>query len=125
MAFSLFTFIVWKTFFFMLFNPYFFIFQIYLHIYLFLLNIYELLVIFQPHNLKGNNDRLIHVILSYKLFHHFHDNGCNSITMFLDCALNYAFNSFLHFCYLMTLLRYLGAGAGAGTGAGAGAGAGK
>ena len=64
------------------------------------------------------------MILSYKLFHHFHDNGCISITMFLDCALNYGFHFFFQFCCLMTPLRYLGVGSGAGAGAGARVGAG-
>ena len=46
MAFSLFTFIVWKTFF-MLFSPYFlFFFKSHLHTYFFLLNIAVLLVVF-------------------------------------------------------------------------------
>ena len=69
LAFSLFTFIVWKTFF-MLFSNNFFIVQIYLH------NSFSsqhqcIASNCQPHNLKGINDRLIHMLLSYKLFHNF------------------------------------------------------
>ena len=41
---------------------------------------------FQHHNLKGINDRLIHMLLVYSLIHNFHENGFISITMFLDCA---------------------------------------
>ena len=56
LAFSLFTFIVWKTFF----------------------QHQCIASNFQPHNLKGIHDRLIHKLLIYNLFHNFHDNGCIS-----------------------------------------------
>ena len=75
---------------------------------------------FLPCNLKGINDRLIHVLLTYNLFHYFYDYGCISTTIFLDCDLNYGFHFFLNSCCLMTLLRYLGVRSGAGAGAGAG-----
>ena len=91
-----------------------------LHNYVFLFNINALVEIW-PHKLKGINARLIHMFLFYNLFHHFHDNGCISITMSLHCDLNHGFSFFLNFFFLMILLRYLGAGAGAGAGAGVGA----
>ena len=62
--------------------------------------------------------------LIYNLFHHFHFNGCISITMFLDCDLNYGSHFPLNFCCLMTLFIYLGVRAEAVPRAGAGAGAG-
>ena len=64
------------------------------------------------------------MLLIYILFHNFHDNVCISITMFLDCDLNYGFPFFPQFLLPMTLLRYLEVRAGAGTGARAGAGTG-
>ena len=88
MAFSLFTFVVWTTFF-MLFSHYFLIFKSHLHNYFFLLNINVLLVICWPHNSKGINDRLTQMPLICNLFHHFHNNEFIYINMFLDCALDY------------------------------------
>ena len=81
--------------FFMLFSPYFLIFQI-TSSFLFLPSQHQ--CNFWPNDLKGIIDRLINMILIHNFFHHFHDNGCISILMFVDCPLNYAFHFFLNLC---------------------------
>ena len=65
--------------FFLLFSHYFLIFHI-TSSYLFLSYQHQCIAFnFQPHNLKGIHDRLIHMLQIYNLFNHFHDNGCISI----------------------------------------------